>query len=291
MLRALFPVFFLGTAALHAEPTESIISLSVQGQEIIGTLALPEGPPAPVVLMLHGFNGTRDELATEHVPDGVFAYTANKLAEAGFASLRIDFRGSGDSIQDMSFSETTFEGQIADAEATMAYLQTLNVVDGSELFVIGWSQGGLIAAALAGRTDVPVAVALWNAVGDPMATYGGIFGPEQFAEALAADPGAAVSLTLPWGETISLNGAFFEGVSNLEPVREIETYSGALLVVQGLADTVVLPENGDAYIATHAGESTLWTAEMDHVFNTFTEAAMLEAVVGETIAFFLEQLE
>ncbi|MEM1363723.1 MAG: alpha/beta fold hydrolase [Pseudomonadota bacterium] len=288
---ALIPVFLLSASLLQAAPTETIFRLSVQGQEMIGTLALPEGPPAPVVLMLHGFNGARDEVATEHVPDGVFAHTADKLAAAGFASLRIDFRGSGDSIQDMSFAETTFESQIADAEAAMTHLQTLNVVNGNELFVIGWSQGGLVAAALAGRTDAPDAVALWNAVGDPVATYGGIFGPDQFARALAADPGTAVSLTLPWGETVSLNGAFFEDVSRHEPVREIETYSGALLVVQGLKDTVVLPENGDAYIAAHPGESTLWTAQMDHVFNTFAEAAMFDAVVDATISFFLEQMQ
>ena len=96
---------------------EAIVTIPSEGSELVATLQTPDGDPAPVVLLLHGFTGVRDELKTDAVPDGVFAYTADKLEEAGLASLRVDFRGSGESTADLSFADTTFEGQIADALA------------------------------------------------------------------------------------------------------------------------------------------------------------------------------
>ena len=46
-----------------AAPAEERVELMSGGQPFIGTLATPEGEPAPVVLLLHGFTGSRDELA------------------------------------------------------------------------------------------------------------------------------------------------------------------------------------------------------------------------------------
>lgn len=277
-----FAVVMLSVAPALAG--ESVVTLSSAGQEMIGTLNLPEGAPAPVVLLLHGFTGSRDELASDHVPNGVFVYTASRLAEAGYASLRIDFRGSGESMKDMSFAETTFESQIADAQAAVAYLQGLETVAGDDIHVIGWSQGGLVAAALAGRGAGADTVALWNAVGTPMETYAFV-GDKTLAEGLAAAPDQPVQVTLPWAE-FPLNGAFFDGVETHDPMAEITGYKGPLFVASGLKDTTVLPHNGKAFVAAHEGPELLWEAEMDHVFNIFGEGETLTKMVSETIAFF-----
>lgn len=272
------------TAAARAEVTEQVVTLMSEGQEVVGTLAVPPGNAAPVVLLLHGFTGARDELASDHVP-GVFAYSAEKLGAAGLASLRIDFRGSGESLADMTFADTTFESQIADAAAAVAYLETLDAVDGQDIHVIGWSQGGLVAASLAGRGAAVDTVSLWNAVGDPMESYGGILGDETMAQGMSAAEDEVISATLPWGAEIALKGAFFDGVENHDPIAEIKGYSGPLFVAVGTQDTVVLPENGDKFIAAHEGEEVLWTGEMDHVFNVFATAETLDAMLAETIAF------
>ncbi len=270
---------------LAAAGTETVVTVPSAGQEMVATLQVPEGEAAPVVLLLHGFTGARDELATDHVKDGVFAYTADRLAEAGYASLRIDFRGSGESQADMSFAETTFEGQIADALAAMDYLKASDEVDGEDIFVVGWSQGGLVAAAAAGRSNAPDAVALWNAVGDPQKTYGGLFG-DAMSIGMDAAPDAPVTVTLPWGAEVVLNGAFFDGIETHDAVGEIKGFTGPLFVAQGSKDTTVTPDNADAYIAAHEGPEVLWSAEMDHVFNIFASGDTLTDMVGETIAFF-----
>ncbi|MEM1363722.1 MAG: alpha/beta fold hydrolase [Pseudomonadota bacterium] len=291
MQRLFVVLLMLCPGALQATPTEAVVESSAEGQQIIGTLVTPEGPPAPVVLLLHGFVGSRDELPTDNFPNGVFAYAAARLAEAGFASLRLDFRGSGDSIRDMSFAETTFETQIADALAGLDYLSTLESVRGDQIYLIGWSLGGLIAATAAGRSQTPKAVALWNGVADPQGTFGRSIGIENLKRGRHLAPDEALTTTLSWGPEISLQRGFFEDVATLDPLAEIAAYPGALLVIQGLKDTQVLPKDGAAYHAAHQGPGELWTSDMGHSFDVFETDETYRAVVDVTIAFFQEHLE
>jgi pimeloyl-ACP methyl ester carboxylesterase len=215
---------------------------------------------------------------------------AMQLADAGYASLRIDFAGSGEATDEMSYAETTFEGQIADAMAAIAYLRGLDSVATDDLFLIGWSQGGLVAAATAGRSDALEAVALWNAVATPRETYAGFLTEETVLAGLAAADDAPVAVTLPWAE-ITLNGAFFDGLETLDPVAEIAAYGGPLFVAQGSLDTTVPPASADLYLAAHDGPETLWTAEMDHVFNIFETAEVLDEMIAANIAFFDEHAD
>ena len=279
------PILALLLAATAAQAEETV-TIPTPGGDVIGTLARPDGGPAPVVLLLHGFTGARDELPTEHVPEGVFGRTAARLKDAGYASLRIDFRGSGESLADLTFADTTFEGQIADGLAALDYLAGLDTVAGDDIFVIGWSQGGLVAGAVAGRSNAPDAVALWNAVADPMATYGGLLGADLVTTAAAGGADDLHAVTLPWGAEIALKGAFFQQVTSFDPASQITGYDGPLFVARGSGDTTVLPETATKWMDAHEGDEELWTAEMDHVFNVFGEAETLESMIAATIGYF-----
>ncbi|MEM6728007.1 MAG: alpha/beta fold hydrolase [Pseudomonadota bacterium] len=262
--------------------SEADVTLLNGGQEFVGTLCALEDETAPTVLLLHGFTGARDELPSEAVPEGVFAYTAKALADAGYQSLRIDFRGSGESLGDLTFEDTTFKGQIADAQAAVAYLADQAT---SEVYVIGWSQGGLVAAALAGRGADVAGVALWNAVADPRATYGALFGSEALEAAIAAPADEVRELALPWGVELTLKGAFFDDVAALDPLMEIASYGGPLLAANGMTDTLVAPGSGQAYVDANGG-GTVYRADMDHVFDIFADASDLDAMIAATIALF-----
>ncbi|WP_431299029.1 alpha/beta hydrolase family protein [Tabrizicola sp. BL-A-41-H6] len=269
--------------AAQAEVTEERVTIASQGKTMVGTLALPEGGPAPVVLLFHGFTGTRDELPIPGTEEGVFSRTARLLAEAGYASLRVDFIGSGES--DGDFADTTFEGQVADGLAALAFAQGDARVKGDELRVIGWSQGGLVATAVAGRSDVPKSVALWAAVADPLTTFTGILG----AEAVAAGQKTGdvpLKITLPWGAEIGLKQGYFDQLTIFKPTDEIASYAGPLFVAQGSIDTTVLPVAQEMLLAAHEGEEEAFTREMDHVFNVFTSPDTLDEMVAATIAFF-----
>jgi alpha/beta superfamily hydrolase len=279
-------------AALAAAPalaqSEEVVTIDTPLGPVIGTLETPAGDPAPVVLLFHGFTGVRDELPITGTDEGVFSRTARLLAEQGIASLRIDFRGSGESPG--GFADTTFEGQIADGLAAMEWLQSNPAVDGERLAIIGWSQGGLVATGVAGRSGVPDAVALWAAVADPETTYGGILGADALTSG-ATTGDTPLAITLPWGAEIGLKQAFFDGITTYDPAAELAAYSGPLLVAQGSLDTTVLPASADILLAAHEGEEVSWTAEMDHVFNAFTGPETLDKMVADTIAFLQPHLD
>ncbi|MEM6609587.1 MAG: alpha/beta fold hydrolase [Pseudomonadota bacterium] len=277
----------LAFVATSAAAEETDVVIYSDEQPFVGTLNVPgAAEAAPVVLLLHGFGSGRNELASDAVPEGVYARTAARLAEAGYASLRVAFRGSGESTADLSFADTTFESQIADAGAAVAYLQTLSSVDASELYVIGWSQGGLVASALAGRSGAVDGVALWNAVGDPQATYGALFGADSVVAAIDASPDDLLTMTTPWGAEFLLKGAFFDDVSAFDPIAEIASYDGPLFVASGASDTLVHPSVAEAFLGSHNGAQEAWHAEMDHVFNIFATDETLEQLIDATVAFF-----
>lgn len=100
------------------EPSEEVVAFDVQGERVVGTLRLATGKPQPVILLFPGFGGVRDELQIPSQGKGIFAYIAGSFASLGFSSLRIDFRGSGES--DGLFENTTYSSQIADGIAAMA---------------------------------------------------------------------------------------------------------------------------------------------------------------------------
>lgn len=278
--------------ALLAAPalaqSEETVTIETPLGPMIGTLETPAGDPAPVVLLFHGFTGSRDELPVANTDEGVFSRTARLLAEQGIASLRIDFRGSGESPG--AFADTTFEGQVADGLAALSWLEANPAVDGQRLAVLGWSQGGLVATAVAGRSDKPDALVLWAAVANPEESFGGIVGSETLEMGLAAGD-AALPVTLPWGAVVELKRGFFEGVTTFDPPAELASYAGPLFIAHGTKDTTVLPTAVDTFLAAHEGEEASWTAEMDHVFNAFTGPETLDQMVGETIGFLKPHLQ
>ncbi len=248
---------------------EQIVQIPVNSQNVVGTLETPDGPPAPVVLMLHGFTGTRDELPVKDTDEGVFSRTARQLADNGFASLRIDFRGSGDSQGE--WADTTFSGQIADAVAAIDWLKTNERVDGDSISVIGWSQGGLVAShAVAERPGVKSTV-LWAPVSNPLASFSGLLGRDAVMKGIAGAAETPHTLTLPWGVETTLKGAFFQELPTTSPAAALAAYEGPLLVIVGSKDTVVAPQPaaGQILLNYHPGPKKLVMFDTDHVWDAF----------------------
>jgi len=276
------------SGSTHVESRQSFTS---KGQSLVGTLLHPAGDPKPVVLLLHGFTSSGDGLATNHVRKGIFAHVAHRLADAGYASFRVDFRGSGESVADLSFADTTFEGQVADGLAAVNYLQALASVDADQVSIVGISQGGLIGAAVAARSESVQKLALWNAVAYPRSTYARLLGADALDRGAAADPNQPIEATTPWGKTITLNGAFYHQVHSFDPLAEVAAFSGSLLVVQGEKDDVVDPGSAVAYMNAHAGTNELIMMDMDHLFNVSSTAKMLDLIIDQSVRFFNVPLE
>ena len=271
-------------SALAAEQN---VTLQVDGKKVVGTLNIPDNVKAPpVALLLHGFTGSRDELAIPSADnEGIFRRTARMFADKGIASLRIDFFGSGES--EGSYADTTLQGQIADAMAAVDFLSARTDVDAKKISLVGWSLGGTISAVVAGRSKTPIAsVSLWQPANNPANAMAFLLGTDVVTKGVAAGD-AAVEAKLPWGSTISLKGPFFRSLTQIDPVAEIVAYQGPLLVTAGINDAIVFPqpEAAQVFLDYHQGPEELWTRPMDHSFNSFQDHATVDELINKTADF------
>ena len=270
----------------QAAPRQETVRFAVEGTTVVGTLTLPEtGGPAPVVLMLFGFLGERNEWPITGTEEGPFARAACVWAENGIASLRIDYRGSGESGG--SFSDTTLRSETADGLAAIQWLKTESRVDIDRLAIVGWSLGGPIATRVAVET-APDALALWNGVTAPVETFRGILG----GEALAAGPeGAPLEIIMPWGQPVAVGRTLIAQLRSADPIADVSGYDGPLLVAQGDNDVIVAPDGAARLIAAHGGEHELWTAEMDHMFDAELGPEQMDELISATEVFLTAHLQ
>jgi uncharacterized protein len=114
--------------------------------QIAGTLSLPTGDgPFPAVVLISGTgHNTRDENVWGHK---VFLVLADTLTRNGFAVLRYDKRGVGGSSG--NYDAATTVDFTSDAEAAVAWLKTQSHIDARRIGVLGHSEGGIIAPAVA----------------------------------------------------------------------------------------------------------------------------------------------
>ena len=131
-----------------------------------GAVTIPAGAgPFPAVLLISG-SGVHDRHGITGELDLGNHETMDHLAEAGFVGLRYDKQGAGTTPQDADYLERGTQALIDDARAAWAYLLSRPEVDPSRVFVVGHSEGGLVALALATRYGAAVAgIALMASVG------------------------------------------------------------------------------------------------------------------------------
>jgi uncharacterized protein len=117
---------------------------------LAGTLTLPRSEkPSPAILLITGSGRVdRDETVFGHKP---FLVLADHLTKQGFAVLRVDKRGVGQSTG--NYDTATTEDFAADALAGIDYLKTRKEIDRERIGLIGHSEGGLIAPMVAVKSN------------------------------------------------------------------------------------------------------------------------------------------
>ncbi|TVQ19892.1 MAG: alpha/beta hydrolase [Spirochaetaceae bacterium] len=129
------------------------------GLRLSGSLALPAGQgPFPGVVFVAGSGEVDRNENHKKMQMNAFNELARTLADRGFASLRFDKRGVGRS--EGKFLTAGFFDNVADAASALRFLQGRDEVDSERTFVIGHSEGALIASRLAGEAIVPAGVVL-----------------------------------------------------------------------------------------------------------------------------------
>ncbi|MCB0113027.1 MAG: alpha/beta fold hydrolase [Caldilineaceae bacterium] len=162
-------------ARIAAEPAAATEDLPYRVEDVTfangdvtlaGTLTLPEGDgPFPSVLLVSGSGPQNRDEEIAIVPGyRPFAVIADTLTRQDVAVLRYDDRGVGESTGD--FATAALSDFAADAEAGWAYLTQRDEIDAAQVGIFGHSEGGQVAAVVAGRNPDVAFVVLMAGPGE-----------------------------------------------------------------------------------------------------------------------------
>lgn len=222
------------------EERESIV-LENEGQKIFGIFHRPcTKGPFPAVLMCHGLAGHKTGKYR------LYVLLAERLSKLGIASLRIDFRGSGDS--EGSFSEMTLASEVSDAIIALDYLRNRPDVDNVRIGMFGRSVGGMVALMTAQKAGPVKSLATWAPLfdGDQWASQWDLLHAPEVSEEYRT-------------EMMKVNGQvpsvkFFKelfATNMADHLKDLTTTP--LLHIHGEQDIVVTTQHAERYLKAREG--------------------------------------
>lgn len=225
-----------------------------RGKTLRGMLHLPAAAmkhPAPGVVLFHGFTGNRME------SHWLFVKCSRALAQAGIASLRFDFYGSGES--DGEFREMTLSGEIADGRVAVDFLRAQTGIDPERVGLLGLSLGGAVAATLAPSIKAKAAV-LWSAVAHTARVR------QLIKQSARKIPGKGAMEY----DAREVNPRLEEDVLKVEPIRHLARYQGPTLIIHSEKDEAIPVSHArDFFHAAGAGaKEIVIIAGADHVYTS-----------------------
>ena len=221
--------------------------------------------PLPGVVFFHGFTG--DRMGSHWI----FIKCARALAQAGIASLRFDFFGSGES--EGEFPEATLQSELADAKAAVSFFTRQKGIDGKRLGLCGLSLGGAVAACTAGFAQAQ-ALVLWSPVAHPS-----ILQALTSAKQTPSEPRPG----MVEHEAREVSKVFLTTASEVTPLRSILRFKRPTLIIHsGMDELVPLYHAEDYYKASAAKTKEFVVIKgADHTFTSITwEREVIERTVG-----------
>lgn len=234
-----------------------------EGQELVGRLELPvDGHPHNYVLFAHCFTCNKNLRAVKNI--------GKALSSNGFAVLRFDFTGLGESEGD--FSETNFSGNVEDLIAAADYLKGHHQAPS---LLIGHSLGG--AAVIFAASEIPSVKAV--------ATIGAPSQPEHVKHLLRSsiaeinsEGKAIVNLS---GRDFTIKKQFLDDLESNSLPETAKQLRKPLLIMHSPQDQIVGIKNAEEiYIAAHHPKSFVSLDDADHLLSDKKDSVY----VGEVIA-------
>jgi pimeloyl-ACP methyl ester carboxylesterase len=279
-MKKVIGVFWVGLTLLAgcasttrtSEAAETITSQDVfvhnEGREVPATLVLPAGKgPFPLVVMEHGFAGSRQE-------GGGFAHLAGALAKADIASIRMDFPSCGDSKA--SFIDYSLTTNISDAEACRNWALANAPIDSKRIGILGYSNGGRQALMMLASKNIPykamglLAPAFYTT---SLEKYAGAFSVAETQNRLAKAKVMGFYSMEWFGTTLQVSAKNYEDdLASITILDKITPSSVKIksLVVYGDKDVVVLP-NVSQGAAAAIGAELVEVPDANHDYGFYKE--------------------
>ncbi|MCA9658242.1 MAG: alpha/beta fold hydrolase [Myxococcales bacterium] len=243
-------------------PSTRISFRGATGAELAGRLDLPGGEPRAFALLAHCFTCSKDLSGLVRI--------ARALAERGFAVLRFDFTGLGDSGG--TLAEGHFAANVGDLVAAAEHLRARYR---APALLVGHSLGG--AAALLAAAQIPSvkAVATIGAPADP-GHVRALF--TEHAAALEAEGEAEVEIA---GRRFRITREFVDALDHGHMEAAIRGLRRALLVLHAPRDEVVGIDNAAAiFKAAKHPKSFISLDDADHLLTTPADASYAAEVIA-----------
>jgi pimeloyl-ACP methyl ester carboxylesterase len=244
-----------------SRPNDERVRIPANGFTLAGTVSKPpaaSSSPLPAVVLVGGSgSGDRDGLAFG-VP--TLGELAGVIADAGFVVLRYDKRGMG---QSGGRPETAGLTDFSDDQrAAIKFLSARKDVDNKRIAVGGHSEGGLISLLSAlgeKRVAAVVLIATPGMSGSDLvlAQQRHLLSRSNLADAdkqtridlqkrinEAARTGKGLEV-FPPDVRRQIDNAEFQSLLNSDPAKLVPGVRQPILIVQGLLDTQVTPDNAD----------------------------------------------
>ena len=242
--------------------SERGITVGDDDRALPGTLAMPKGAaPFPAVVLVHG-SGPHDRDETIG-PNKPFLDIARGLAAQGIAVLRYEKRTKA---RPQDFAAGTFgvdEETTNDAAQAVAALRAIDGIDPKRVFVLGHSQGGMMAPRIAAVSGHVAGLVLLAAPARSLLDIvieqnrrlavlddGKTSDAERDAIAAltqqvrmtrdgATDPSTKTVMGLPAG--------YWRSIDSVDPVAEARSVALPMLVLQGARDIQVVDADWQAW--------------------------------------------
>ena len=220
--------------------------ISDDGIQLSAVLEKPEGrEQCPLAILLHGFSSAKDRTHT--------VLAAAAMREAGYATLRFDLYGHGESGGE--FRKHTLYKWISNTMAVIDYVRGLGY---SNLVLSGHSQGGLTAALVAGMEPDHIRGLVLRAPAfmiPQCSRDGNLLGK-------AFDPDH-IPDSVPVDSMLTLDGNYIRVAQAVNAEAAVDRYRGPVLILHGdqddtvpLADSQKIAERyTDCELAVMVGET------------------------------------
>lgn len=223
---------------------ERHIGITFGAMELTATLHLPDvleeggrSVRSPAVVICHGFVGNRIGA------DRLFVKAARALAAEGFAVLRFDYAGCGESEGD--YGRTGMSSWIDQTRYALDTVLDLDFIDHSNVTLLGHSLGGAVAVSTAAIDKRVNTLVLWAPVGHPLVDIVGIVGRDRYDE--ASTNGSAEFAGY------ALADSFFQSLAVSHPLQEAKRFGGDVFLVHGTSDDTIPSEYSFLY------QKVFWT--------------------------------